>query len=154
MKSRLIASLALGAAIALGTTGCAFITPISTDVPYSPSDGINIPVSSGPLQVRNALIVANDDGSKGNLVAAIVNSTDSAETLSLDIGDTGTKRIRVPARSTISLGTAETDPLPIQNLGSKPGTTLPITFQSGGATGVTVMVPVLSAVGDYKLLAP
>lgn len=154
MKSRLIASLALGAAIALGTTGCAFITPVSTTVPYSPSDGVSVPVSSGPLQVRNALVVANADGSKGNLVAAIVNATDTSETLTLNIGNGAAKRIRVPARSTVSLGAQGTDPLPIQNLETPPGATVPITFQSGDATGATVMVPVLSAIGDYELLAP
>ncbi len=154
MKSRLIASLALGAAIALGTTGCAFITPMSTTVPYAPSDGVSVPNSSGPLEVRNAFVVSNSDGSKGNLVAAIVNPTDISETLSLDIGSSGSKRIRVPARSTISLGAEGTDPLPIQNLATPPGATVPITFQSGDATGVTVMVPVLSAQGDYALLAP
>jgi hypothetical protein len=154
VKSRLIASLALGAAIALGTTGCAFITPVSTSVPYSPSDGMNVPVTSGPLQVRNALVVANEDGTKGNLVAAIINDTDTAETLNLDFDSSGSKRIRVPAHSTVSLGAQGTDPLPIANLGTKPGQTVPITFQSGDATGVTVMIPVLSAVGDYKLLAP
>jgi hypothetical protein len=155
VKSRLIASLALGAALALGTTGCAFITPISTAVPYSPSDGMDVPATSGPLQVRNALVISDADGSAGNLVAAIINQTDEPQTLVLDIGDGGTnKRVRVPARTTLSLGAGGHDPLLIQNLDTPPGATVPITFQSGDATGVTVMIPVLTAEGDYELLTP
>ncbi len=155
MKSRLIASLALGVALAIGTTGCAFITPISTSVPYSPSDGMNVPDTSGPLVVRNALVIATKDGSEGNLIAAIVNETDETQTLTPGIGEDGaTKRVRVPARTMLSLGAEGNDPLRIQNLGTLPGQTVPITCQSGEGTGVTVMIPVLGAEGDYRLLEP
>jgi len=155
VKSRLIASLALGAAIAIGTTGCAFITPISTTVPYSPGDGMSVPDTSGPLVVRNALVVATEDGSEGNLVAAIVNETDETQTLTLGIGEDGTtKRVRVPAHTMLSLGAEGNAPLPLQNLDTLPGQTVPITFQSGEGTGATVMIPVLSAEGDYRLLEP
>ncbi len=61
MKSRLIASLAVGALVLLGTTGCAMLSTQATTIPYSPSDGVNIP-DSGPLQVRNALIVSDEEG--------------------------------------------------------------------------------------------
>ncbi len=52
----------------------------ATTIPYSAAEGVNVR-GSGPLQVRNALIVANEDGSEGNFVAAIVNQTDESHTL-------------------------------------------------------------------------
>ena len=74
MKSRLFASLAVGAAVVLGTTGCNLVAPQATTIDYSASDGVNVP-ESGPLQVRNALIVADEEGTVGNFVAAIVYDT-------------------------------------------------------------------------------
>ena len=72
MKSRLLASVAVGAAVALGLTGCTFITPQSTAVEYSAGDGVNVE-GSAPLEVRNVIVVANPEGTAGNLIAAIVN---------------------------------------------------------------------------------
>ncbi len=110
MKTRLIASVALGAAVLLGTTGCNLIAPQATTIDYSASDGVNVPAEAGPLSVRNALIVANDDGTTGNLVAAIVNDTTEQLVLRIEVGE-GSSAVRaavnVPANRTLSLGDLE-----------------------------------------------
>ena len=85
MKSRLVASAAISALVLLGATGCTFITPQSTEVQYSASDGVNVSDSDGPIDVRNAFIVANEDGSVGNFVAAVVNPTTEKATLTMTI---------------------------------------------------------------------
>lgn len=141
MKSRLAASLVLGATVALGATGCAMVSPQATTIEYSPSDGVSVP-ASGPLKVRNALIVTNESGTLGNFIAAIVNDTDKAETLTLGI-DGETQTVRVPAREVVSLGGDDEDPLLLEGLSITAGETLPVTFQSGDGTGVEVEVPVL-----------
>jgi len=102
VKSRLIASLALGAAVVLGTTGCNMLAPQATTIQYSASDGVNVP-DSGPLKVRNALIIANEDGTLGNLVAAVVNSTEDDLTLNVSI-DGQAQKLEVGANSSVSLG--------------------------------------------------
>ena len=88
--------------------------------------------------------------------AAVVNGTDSAETLRIDIGDAGsvgTATIRVPANTVISLGSDETEPLLIEDLGgAMPGTDIPMSFQSGDGETTVVPVPVLDGEQDY--LAP
>ncbi len=122
MKSRLIASLIVGAAVVLGTTGCNMNTTMATQIPYSPSDGVAVP-DSGPVLVRNALFVADESGEDANFVAVLINSTDKTATLHLEIGEGSAKideSIRVPADTTISLGVDE-DPLFIEGLGVKPG---------------------------------
>lgn len=148
MKSRLVASAALSALVLLGATGCTFITPQSTEIQYSASDGINIPDTDGPLQIRNAMIIANEDGTVGNLVAAIVNDTDQNEVLTIEAEGLAPLTVRVGAGDTLSLG-ADAEPLRIDDLGAKPGATVELYFQSGDATGATAEVPVLDGTLPY-----
>ncbi len=149
MKSRLIASLAVSAAVVLGTTGCSLISTQATTIPYAPADGVTVG-ASGPLEVRNALIVANDTGTVGNLVAAIVNDTPDEQVLSIEARDGSIqKTVRVPGNSTVSLGTGGTKPLRIDGLNTKPGADIDMYFQSGSAGGVLATVPVLDGTLDY-----
>ena len=156
MKSRLIASLIVGAAVVLGTTGCNMNTTMATQIPYSPSDGVAVP-DSGPILVRNALFVADESGEDANFVAVLINSTDKTATLHLEIGEGSAKieeSIRVPADTTISLGVDE-EPLLIEGLGVKPGATVPVYFQSADEAGALVDVPVLDGTLEYlSSLAP
>src|SRR5690606_23633039 len=115
VKSRLVASAAISALVLLGATGCTFITPQSTEIKYSASDGINIPDSDGPLEIRNAMIIATEDGSTGNLVAAIVNPTKQAEVLTVELEGAEPLTVRVGAGDTLSLG-ANAEPLRIDDL--------------------------------------
>jgi len=157
VKSRLIASLAVGALVVLGSSGCAMLSTQATAIQYSPSDGVNIP-DSGPLQVRNVLIVADEDGTDGNLVAAIVNQTSDSHTLTIEYGEgssKSTEEIRVPANTVVSLGNEETEPLLLEDINTKPGADLPMYFQSGDSDGVLFTVPVLDGSLDYLTdLAP
>jgi len=152
VKSRLLASIAVCAAVVVGATGCSMISAQSTTIPYSPSDGINVADTEGaPLQVRNALIVATDDGSVGNLVAAVVNTTAEDQVLNVQVeAPTGkiTDTVRVPAHSVSSLGD-NVDPLRLDGLGVKPGHTVPVYFQSGSAAGAQANVPVLDGGEEY-----
>lgn len=146
-KSRLVASLAVGAALALGATGCSMVAPQATTIPYSPGDGVNIP-PSGPLEIRNALIVADDDGTNGNLLAAVVNPTDEAQTLTIGV-DGASHTVRVPASGFVSFGFDGVEPLLLEGIDTAPGATLDIAFQSGTGTGVEFAVPVLDGTLDY-----
>ena len=154
MKPRLIASIAVGAAVVLGTTGCSMISPQATTIEYSAAEGVNV-YGSGPLDVRNAFIVANEDGSEGNFVAAVVNQTDESHTLRIELGEGSSTiplTVRVPARSTLSLGADGEDPIMVQNLDTEPGADIPGYFQSGDGDGTLISVPVLDGELDY--LAP
>lgn len=142
MNSRTLASLAIGAVIALGATGCASMTHQATTIPYSPSDGVNVEEREGaPVQVRNAVIIADDEGTDGNLVAALVNDSDEAATVNLE-WEGGTASVRVPAGTVVSLG-GEEEPQLLEGIDTEPGATLPLYFQSGDAEGVLAEVPVL-----------
>jgi len=154
VKSRLVASAAISALVLLGATGCTFITPQSTEIAYSASDGVNIADSDGPLEIRNAMIIATEDGATGNLIAAIVNPTDKPATLTVEIEGLDPLTLRVGAGDTVSLG-ANAEPLRIDDLDTMPGATIKIYFQSGDATGTAADVPVLDgALSYYADLVP
>ncbi|MFN3948773.1 DNA modification methylase [Microbacterium sp.] len=160
VKTRLIASIALGAAVVLGTTGCNLIAPQATTIDYSASDGVNVPASAGPLSVRNALIVADDEGTTGNFVAAIVNDTTEPLTLRIEVGE-GSSAVKsnviVPANRTLSLGdlTDDVEPLRLNGIDAVPGSTVPVYFQSGDGEGSLMQVPVLDGALEYlSPLAP
>lgn len=148
MKSRLVASAALSALVLLGATGCTFITPQSTKIEYAASDGVNISDEDGPIDVRNALVIATEDGSVGNFIAAIVNPTDEKATLTVTVEGLKPFEITVPANDTVSLG-SDADPIRIVGLDTKPGATVEIHFQSGDSTGVKTQVPVLDGTLPY-----
>ncbi|BDZ37517.1 DNA modification methylase [Microbacterium suwonense] len=144
---RLVAAVALGAAIALGTTGCTFITHQATTNVYPASDGVNVESTGGPVVVRNALIIATDDGSAGNLVAALINESDKTTSLSVTV-EGKQLQVRVPAGETVSLGANE-EPLLIENLDVKPGATVEVLFRSGADEADPLQVPVLDGTLPY-----
>lgn len=148
MKSRLVAAAAISALVLLGTTGCTFITPQSTKIEYPASDGVNISDESGPIVVRNALIVANEDGSVGNFVAAFVNPTGEKATMTVTVEGGDPMVVSVPAGGSISLGANE-DPLRIVDLDTMPGATVDVHFQSGDSAGVKAAIPVLDGTLPY-----
>ncbi len=156
-RARLLATAALTAAVLLGTTGCGLTATMGTAISYAPSDGINVR-NAGPLEVRNALIVVDEKGTVGNFVAAIVNMTDSPETLTMQVGDGAdaiTQTVRVKANSVVSLGAEGQKPLRLEGIDAQPGSTLPVFFQSGDAQGVNGNVPVLNGqLGYLSTLVP
>ena len=141
MNTRRLAPVALAAAAMLGLAGCSMISPQATTIPYSAADGVNIP-SNGPLAVRNALFVSNEDGSASNFLAAIVNDTDDPHTLVVTAGG-DTQRVTLPARSEVSLGFDGEDPLLFEGLDAAPGTNPKVTFDMGDGEAVEHSVPVL-----------
>jgi hypothetical protein len=153
VNRRLIASLAVGGALVLATTGCSMISPQATTLPYSAAEGTNVH-GSGPIEIRNAQLVANEDGSEANFVAALINQTEDSHTLNIEFGEGGPSlTIRVPAGETMSLGAEDgEDPLLVENLDSAPGTDVTTFFQSGDAEGVIASIPVLD--GSLSYLAP
>lgn len=105
--------------------------------------GVNVE-NGGPLIVRNALIVADDEGEAGSFIAAAVNDTDDDLTLSVSLRGEEVVSVEVPARSTVSFGEKEglTDPPVIEDLDSAPGTVIDMEFQSGDAEPATHSVQV------------
>tara|TARA_R110002020_G_scaffold82795_4_gene205270 strand:+ start:537 stop:1007 length:471 start_codon:yes stop_codon:yes gene_type:complete len=150
VKSRRLASLALVAAVLVGTSGCTLISPQATLIPYAPADGVS--AHTGDVAVRNALIVS-DDGIDGNFLAAFVNESTDPVTLRVEYGEGSAKTeltVRLDASEAISLGMdGANDPLPFPDIDTMPGATMPVYFQAGDAEGSLVEVPILTGETDY-----
>ena len=150
---RLVAAIALGSALALGTTGCTFITHQATTNPYPASDGVNIDETGGDVVARNVFVVTTEDGGVGNLVGAFIN--EGSKTTSVDIDVAGEQlTVRVPSEERVSLG-ADEMPLRIENLDTKPGATVEVLIVSGDGEAVPAEVPVLDgSLPQYADLVP
>nr|WP_218844856.1 DNA modification methylase [Microbacterium pseudoresistens] len=140
--------MAISALVIVGSSGCAMISPQATTIHYSASDGVNVP-GDGPVDVRNAFFVVNEDGTIGNFVAGLVNTTDQPVTLSIEVDGLPAEKIRLGADDVISLGGTDEEPLRFAGIDAEPGSTISVYFQSGDAEGVVTEVPVLDGTLPY-----
>lgn len=84
-NTRLISSIALAAALALGASGCAMFAPQGTTDPYAPSDGIEVTIDG--VDVRNLMLIGDAAGENFNVVFTAVNNTDGDQTLNVSFVD-------------------------------------------------------------------
>lgn len=155
MKTRVAASIALAAALMLGTTGCTFSANIATQKDYDPSDGVGAEV--GELAIRNALLIG-DEPDTLNLVMTVVSSanTDRRVTVQWQAGGTRvTEEVFVAANGRTSFGGPDQDSVLVTDTGATIGGLVPIFFAYSGADGVEVLVPVLDgSLPEYELYLP
>lgn len=162
MRSRVFASLVLAGALALGTSGCNLMAPQTTTKHYDASDGVSGDV--GTVKVRNALVVADEDGSIGNLVVTLVNTDDSSHAVTISWGDDEDSSVQVvvDAGSSTTYSVPDTSnndgidqAIEIDPLDVEPGALVDVFFQYGTETGLTLEVPVLDGtLESYSTLVP
>jgi len=175
LRARVLVSVAVAATIALGATGCEFISPAHTREIKQITDGVN--VSTGTIDVRNALLIA-DDADEARFVGTLVNTSDEDDlTVSIEVGG-DTQTVEVPANTHVDLGmavsptaqatagtevgedTQGTEPgtgseVVFRDADATPGSLVKVYFSYSGAEGVSASVPVLtSAQEEYATLAP
>ncbi|PKW26635.1 hypothetical protein [Phycicoccus duodecadis] len=83
-------------------SGCAVFSPVQTDYPYIPADGVRLTIPG--LDLRNLVVVASEKGGQGVLVGQAVNETPDAVDVVFAVGDAQTTPTAVPALSGSSLG--------------------------------------------------
>lgn len=128
---------------------------------YQPAEGTN--ATSGPIAVRNMLVLASEDG-KGELHSAIVNTGDEPDTLvSIESAPAATPQTgegSEPGQEPATVSFANVRPLtlapgastllpptsgqPITVTGGKPGTMIRVTVTFGKAAPITTAIPVLT----------
>ncbi|WP_092090992.1 hypothetical protein [Curtobacterium sp. UNCCL20] len=167
-------SVAVAATIALGATGCEFMSPAQTTEIKQITDGVD--VTTGKIAVRNALLIS-DDGDGARFIGTLVNTAEKGDiTLSIEVGG-DTQTVDVPANTHVDLAMAsDTQPtggtedqgtqtqgtkagtgneVVFDSADAKPGSLVKVYFSYSGAEGVSASVPVLtSAQEEYQTLAP
>jgi hypothetical protein len=161
VRSRVAVSAILAAGVLLGSTGCAFFSPVATQLHYDPSDGTSTTV--GDIKVRNAIAIT-DDGETVNLVMAVINSGDEPAEVRFQYGFEGSEPsdidlgVMVPLEpgETISFGNGdEAADIILTDAGVELGGLMPVFVQYGNETGKTMLVPVLDgSLPGYEDLVP
>ena len=153
LRARVLVSVAVAATIALGATGCEFMSPAHTVDIKQITDGVN--VSTGKVDVRNAILIS-DDGDGARFIGTLVNNSDTdGITVSVEIGG-DTETVLVPANSHVDLANdSQHDTLDFDSADAQPGSLVKVYFSYPDAEGVSANVPVLTtSQEEYATLAP
>jgi len=167
-RLRSAAAVAISVVSLSGVAGCAVFSPPTVLRPYVPSDGLSATV--GDVSVRNALVVSGSEGQPGVVSAALVNSGEQAAQVTVTV-DTGSS----PTSSTFTVGPGtsftigsgsgvgdlsgtdvESDTtgwMQVPTVTEVPGTLVPMTFATGGATA-SLDAPVVRPCFAYAELTP
>ena len=156
MRARVAATAVLATGLLLGSTGCAFISPQATLLPYDPSDGVSATV--GDIKVRNAMAIT-EDGGNVNLVMVVLNSGTESAVVQFEYDFEGTSDSSniavVGAGESISFGNTGQPQFVLENADVELGTLMPVFVQYGEETGATMLVPVLdNTLQGYEDLLP
>ncbi len=131
--------IAATAALALTMSGCAFTSPISSQLDYAPSDGARVVLSpdNSDVRVENVMILTAAEGEPAQVFGIIANDTGEDATVTVAI-EGESAEVDVPARGFTDLS-AELSPY--EGLNLIPGATAEAAFTYRGT--VTHSIPIL-----------
>lgn len=143
-----LSAAALG--LALSASGCAYFSPVQTHEFYQSADGNNVNIEQAGMLyagVRNALIVADADGSNPAFSATVKNYSEETATVELEGIAGGTTvfatSVSVPAGEEVELGQSEGEQrVPITEIPTTPGNLIDLEVTAGGETS-TIKAPVM-----------
>jgi hypothetical protein len=152
---RRVSALAAGVALAAVTAGCQVNSPVQTDQPYIPADGV--PADIGQLAVRDLVLVGDGKGQTVVSGSAINLGADQMTVRFVPQATEGSST--APSGSEVELGPREqvdlaTKGLELSGVSSKPGTLVPVSITSSTGGTTVVQVPVLPATGYYSTVTP
>jgi len=147
----LVAAALAGVAL---LSGCQVMSPIQTNVPYQPADGVAVDL--GEVQIRDLVVVSGAKGEVGTLSGMVVNQGNSPITITFAAGATGPPTSAVaPADSQTRLSGVEgTTPATLPAIGVAPGGILKVTVSTPASGTSEVLVPVLLPDGYYATITP
>jgi hypothetical protein len=150
-----VSTLLAGVALAVVTTGCQVNSPVQTDTPYVPADGV--PANVGQLAVRDLLLVGDGTGT-AVISGSAINLGEQDMTVQIAAqGDPNATS--APTGSEVRLGPREqvnlsTKGLQLTAVTTKPGGLVPVTITSSTGGTTLVKVPLLTASGYYATVTP
>lgn len=151
-RTALISATAL-AAMALG--GCQINSPVSTLLPYTPGDGIDM--DGGSLAARDILVVSQGDGAPGVVSGSLINEGAEPQTVTVSVNGTSVGDVTVAPHSLtrldgVTVGDTAGTPTTVPAVETPAGQSVEVRFQVGSDT-LAANVPVLLPQGIYADLA-
>ncbi|MDQ4503843.1 hypothetical protein [Sinomonas sp. ASV322] len=137
--------VALAAALGVGllaATGCGYINPQQTSIPYSPKDGIHANV--GSIELRSVLIATTgkvgsgsaqttSPDAPGRLIGSIFNTSSQNVSVVLSTPSSGSVRLDVPKNGTLHLEQSP-NPVDFSHVGGIPGSLVDVKVTVDGKT--------------------
>jgi hypothetical protein len=130
------------AAAVLLVAGCGVFSPVQTDEPYIPADGV--PFTIPGLALRNLAVVTGTDADSGVVIGQVVNETGSAVDVLFGIqgGAQASAPTTVAAYSGDTISDA-TEQVELPDVPAPPGAMVMLTVTTSQAGVNVVQVPVL-----------
>lgn len=148
------AALAAVILAAVVTAGCSATNPLATTIEYAPSDGVE--GRSGDLTLTSVLIVTDEEGAPGNLIARAVNDGNDPIGMVLSGSDEAEFEysLDVAPNDTVDIG-PEGQQVLIDSVDAVPGALVPVTATIDGGEPIELTVPVLDGtLEEYADLVP
>ena len=142
-------------AAVLALSGCQLASPIQTNVPYQPADGVAVDL--GAVQVRDLVIVTDAKGGVGTLSGLVVNRSAEPVTVTFATGPgaEASARATIPAGTPTRLSGVEgVTPVTIPKFTGAPGDMVNVVVSTPDAGAPVVSVPVLLPTGYYSSITP
>jgi hypothetical protein len=145
--------VAVGAVVALAAvlSGCSATNPITTEEPYSASDGVR--ATLGSVTAENLLVIAAEADGPGAVQGALTNRGDDAVTVDLVLGG-DSEQLRLGAGETLLLGGTEGEEL-VLTTPAAPGAVADLALRTAADGEIAFPVPVLDGtLPEYADLVP
>ncbi len=145
----------LTSALAAGTvalSGCMQFSPMTTELPYDPADGVS--TTLGDLTVHDLLVVSAAKGDPGVVSGYVVNSSDQKIVLQIKGPNAVATQTTIPANGTVRLQGGDTPTVQLSTTNARPGSLLDLQLKTSEHGTNTVPVPVLLPDGYYSTLTP
>jgi hypothetical protein len=150
---RTVAALAAAAVVTVGTAGCQVFSPMQTDYPYAPADGIQ--ANLGSVAIRDLVLVVNGSG-EAVVSGGVVNEGDQSVTVQFAPQQAGGgsgagSEVQLQPRESVDLAQQG---LQLSGVTAKAGAILPVSVTSNTAGTTLLNVPVVDSVGYYSTVTP
>lgn len=146
--------------MALSLSACQVTSPITTDLSYEASDGVNVQAEG--VSVDGVAIISQGEGAAGILTGAAVNETDTALTVTIAIS---TEAGPVDLEPAVELGPNEllrldgltdgefNNPVTVDTVETIAGGLADVEFTTSTGAIASTQVPVLLPEGPYAIYA-
>jgi hypothetical protein len=146
-----VGSAVVGAVLAAVLSGCSATNPITTEKPYSASDGVR--ATLGSVTAENLLLITAEADAPGALQGALSNRGDDAVAVTVGVGG-DSQRFWIESGDTVLLGGTQGEDA-VFTTPAAPGATTELTLTTAADGTETFQVPVLDGtLPEYAELVP
>lgn len=138
---RVLAALSALAATAL-LSGCAVFSPMATEIPYDPGDGVSVTVDA--VEVRDIIVIGTEEGAEATISAYLVNNSAEEVTVTFLAEGASPATIDVPANTALQASPPGDAGLTIDSLPVAPGAVVPMQVQVNEGAPAVVNAPTVS----------